>query len=494
MIQDDAQHSIPANMPPARRRKLAVSSSVGEERSASPVGSAHPPLPLDVQLPAEASTGSSPWLDAYVKFSRTWSPRSYDGFHEACGLWLLSTVAARRVVLHLGKPFYTPLYIALAARTSLYAKSTAADIAIDTLKAAGLSWLLAADDSTPQKFIRDLTAYVPNDFDQRQPAERERILKRLAVTGQRGWFYDEFGQHLESITRVGGYMAEFRGLLRRFDDCKDRYEYGTIGRGEDIVDRPYLALLASLTPADLQAVASHNSAMWNDGFFARFAFVTPPVDENRRERFPDGERIIPDELIIPLQRWHERLGMAKVSIETVEIVGTQGKRMLTPRAIITPHDPLRCSLREGVNDAFYRYHDTLLDIVKESLLTDLDGNYARLAEKALRIAILLGSIENGNRIELRHWARAQEIAERWRASLHALYEQASQPKASEGAANEERVLAVVNKLGNPTAREVQQHIRRLSSSEVRGLLENLTNSGALSKQPNGKSVRYCLAG
>lgn len=107
---------------------------------------------------------AGPSLDAYVEFSRTWSPRAYDGFHEACGLWLLSTVAARRVLLHLGKPHYTPLFIALAARTSLYAKSTTAQIAIRVLGKARLDWLLAADASSPQKFIQDLTRRVPEVY------------------------------------------------------------------------------------------------------------------------------------------------------------------------------------------------------------------------------------------------------------------------------------------------------------------------------------------
>ncbi|MHB9134312.1 MAG: DUF3987 domain-containing protein [Armatimonadota bacterium] len=481
----DVYAGIPAVMPPARRRVLAEPEKV----EAAP-GVGCPPLPEVAWLPVGAGREASPWLDTYIAFSRKWSPRSYDGFHEACGVWLLSTVAARRVVLEMGKSFYTPLYIALAARTSLYAKSTAADIAIETLGAAGLHWLLAADDATPQKFIRDLTAYVPDDLEQRSPAERDRVLNRLAVTGQRGWFYDEFGQHLDSITRVGGHMAEFRGLLRRFDDCKERFEYGTIGRGDDIVERPYLALLASMTPADLQTVAAHNAAMWNDGFFARFAFVTPLEDEHQRARFPEGVRLIPGALIKPLRRWHAELGVAEVAFEMMET----GKGTPKPRAIITPKGPVHCTLGEGVGEAFYRYHDALLDLIKDGCLTDLDGNYARLAEKALRIAILLASLENHHHIELRHWARAQEIAERWRASLHALYAQASEPKASEAAAREERVLAVVKKLGQPTVREVKQSIRQLSCSEVHQLLESLVTSGSLGKEAHGRTMRYYLTG
>ena len=37
------------------------------------------------------------WLDNYVEFSMKFSPRSPESFHQVCGLWVLSTVAARRV-------------------------------------------------------------------------------------------------------------------------------------------------------------------------------------------------------------------------------------------------------------------------------------------------------------------------------------------------------------------------------------------------------------
>lgn len=453
-----------------------------------PPGPACPSLPESAQLPADLGCDASPWLDSYVAFSRRWSPRAFDGFHEACGLWVLSTIAARRVVLHLGKPFYTPLYIALTARTSLYAKSTTADVAIDLLRAAGLAWLLAADDSTPQKFIRDLTVYLPDDFDLLSPEVQDRLRLRLALAGQRGWFYEEFGQHLESITREGGYMGEFRGLLRRFDDCKPRYEYATVGRGNDVVERPYLALLASMTPADMRPIAKRDASMWNDGFFARFAFVTPPGDERKRDRFPVGERIVPPELTDPLRAWHDRLGIPAVSIQDItgEDDKPTGKKLLE----VEYREPMTCVLGAGVADAFYAYHDGLLDLVTQNGNQDLDGNYARFAEKAMRVAILLGSLENGNVIELRHWARAQEITERWRANLHALFEQVNQPGPSEDAQNEERVCGIVKRLGWVTPTEAKRMLRGMSTGQVKDILEALSGEGVLAKRQDARAWRY----
>lgn len=79
-----------------------------------------PPLPIEAVLPPEASKGACDWHDQYVAFSKMRSPRSFQVFHEANGWVLLSTVVKRRVVLYnFGAPKYTPLFIAIVARSSI---------------------------------------------------------------------------------------------------------------------------------------------------------------------------------------------------------------------------------------------------------------------------------------------------------------------------------------------------------------------------------------
>jgi hypothetical protein len=176
--------------------------------------------------------GACCWLDEYIAFSRKWSPRSFDGFHEACGLWLLSTIAARRVMVHFGRPRFTNLSIQFAGRTTLFAKSSAAEIAISLLRACGLQYLLAPDESTPQSFLRALAGGdLPPDYDQMGSEQQALARLRLGFCGQRGWFAEEFGSRLASIMRVDGVMAEFRGLLRHLDDCPLHHRPGDRGSG-----------------------------------------------------------------------------------------------------------------------------------------------------------------------------------------------------------------------------------------------------------------------
>ena len=78
-----------------------------------------PPLPEQAQLHPELAEGAAPWLDAYCAHSQIWAPRAARGFHAAIGLWMLSAVSARRVCVHLGKPKYPMLFLALVAPSSL---------------------------------------------------------------------------------------------------------------------------------------------------------------------------------------------------------------------------------------------------------------------------------------------------------------------------------------------------------------------------------------
>ena len=446
-----------------------------------------PPLPDYAKLGDMPGNGANKWLDDYIEFSRLWSPRAYDAFHEACGLWLLSTIAARRVAANMGKRRYTNIYIAMVARSSLHAKSTTADIAMQALHAAGMGWLLAADCATPQKFIQDLTVRIPDNFDELEPEQQERIRKRLACSAQRGWFYDEFGMHISSMMRTGGSQADSRGLLRRFDDTPQRYEYGSIGRGDDIVERPYLALLASLTPADLRPFAGKGDALWGDGFLARFALITPPNTERSRARFPKGERIIPANIITPLHEWSQRLGLPGVSI--TDLITGEGKTT-GKRAIITPSEAQVIEVDADTQDAFYLYDEALLDIVENYDEQDLDANYARFSEKALRVSLLLASLAGSDSVKLHHFARAQAITERWRNCLHELYNQLNEPPESAERANEERVLRTIKRL-NPTERELNQR-HRMGRDEIKRIITSLIDAGEIVEQVSGKTKKYKL--
>jgi hypothetical protein len=453
-----------------------------------------PPLPSEAYIDEGLGANACNWLDKYVYFSRLWAPRAFEGFHEASGIWLLSTIAARRVMSHMGKPRFTNLYIALISRTSFFTKTTTTDIAIQTVHQAGLDWLLADDNATPQKFISNMANQQISGFDQLTDEQKQWARLRAATAGQRGWYYEEFGQHIRAMMSTSGFMADFRGILRRWDDTPNRYAYATIGRGTDVVEHPYLALLANITPDDLRPFAQKGSSLWGDGFLARYALITPNNHQRKRGRFPEGERIIPADLIQPLQEWHQRLGVPNMQV--VDVPGTDGKASGLKKVLCEPTEPTVLSLEPDVSDAFYAYHDGLLESIEDFKIHDLDGNYARMAEKALRVAMLLASVSGSNRIELKHWARAQAITERWRAGLHSLFAQINQLPPSLEREKEEAVLRILRKMGPATAAEVARFVRGLSGNETSRLLDGLVNAGAvvIRDTTQKRTKRYSVSG
>ena len=92
----------------------------------------------------------------------------------------------------------------------------------------------------------------------------------LAFAGQKGWFYDEYGTHIQNMMKGNGPHGDFRGILRKLDDAEQTYVKGTIIRGREEIDRPYLSLFGALTPADLAPFASSGSILWGDGYFAQW--------------------------------------------------------------------------------------------------------------------------------------------------------------------------------------------------------------------------------
>ncbi len=434
------------------------------------------PLPKATRLPEGLGTDASPWLDEYNAFSRKWSPRSHDGYHEAIGLWELSTIAARRVTFHLGKCRFTNLMIALIGRTSITVKTSAAEIGKEVLNVIGLGGLLLPDTTTPQKMINQMSLQVPENYTELTLEQKEQARLGLAFAGQRGMYYDEFGTLISGMMRSDGIMADFRGHLRRFDDTPDHFENATIARGLEVIDRPYLALLASMTPADLSPYARSGSALWGDGFLARFAIVAPNRDFMKQGKFPREQRVLPASIIAPLRKWHEDLGIPKV-----EIVGSN--------AVVTPAPPHVIELSDEVYDAFYAYDEALREIVAATNNSDLDGNYSRLSEKGLRIAALFASLSYSQKIEMNHWARAQGITERWRMSLHNLYHQLNDQGSFKRPTNDEKVFRAIVIKGCPNSREIQQ-FTGLDKVAVQNSLDSLLEIRKIIQIKDGEFVRY----
>lgn len=458
-----------------------------------------PTLPLCPSLPAMAhldpdlSEGAAPWLDAYCAHSQYWAPRAARGFHQAVGIWVLSTIAARRVCVHLGREKFPMLFLALIAPSTLYTKSTTAHIGQKSIRKAGCGFFLTPDRITPQALVRRMSGKLKEDYGDLDMMDQETARRDVAFAGQRGWYYDEWGTMLGQMRRQDSAIAEFHGLLKVLDDGAEDFQNETILRGLESVHNPALALLSSATPADLAPYMRPGTAWWRDGFWPRFAFITPLEDECPSiAPQPRGLDTLPAPLVADLHTWHMRLGLPTCTVEAkVDKKGNPtGAWKTETRAV----EPTVLEIAPDVLTAYQMYNTALMSLVLDKTIeADLSGCYGRFHEKALRVAILLASFSGASRIELPHWAYAQEVVESWRAMLHQVLvvAAASEPMSREQIL-EEKMAGLLHAHGAMTARQIQQHVYRCTSKELQQALASMVQVGRLVTIPKGKTQLYAV--
>lgn len=507
-FRDDAQAwgrilavALTLRLSPAR-----VEAAVDSWRAKLPSSQASSPAihvsqpPLVSPLPASAQCAKSwghcaAWIERYIAHSQRWSPRAIQGAHQAVALWVLSTVAARRVYCQVGSSQVFPvMFLAMVARSTLYAKSTTAAVGRDVLKRSGCDFLLTADRTTPQALIRSMAGIVPQNYGSVDEDRQALIRQRLAFAGQRGAYFEEWGGMLSQMRRSDSPMADFHTLLRVLDDNQASYGNETIQRGLEYIPNPYLALLASATPHDLAPFMAPGSAWWHDGFWPRFAIITPGPDETpslmQRER---TGYTVPGTLIQPLHDWHTRLGIPSVEIEAAS--DAKGKATGAWDAMIGQLPQQELDISAEVYDAYEAYNTGLLMLLQSGdVVNDFDASYGRCHEKALRIALLLASLEGAVCIDIQHWAYAQHCVEGWRRNLHALTAriEASHPLTQEEQL-EQKILTFLARAGAATARTIQRECHLKNSAFTKTCLDALVKVGHLSSEKAGRqSIVYSL--
>lgn len=430
---------------------------------------------LDVRLGANAC----PELDLYINFSREASPEGYEDFHFACGLWLFSIINARRSYLQLKqKRVYGNLMFGMCSDTSDFAKSTTANVAKAVLFKCGISYLLGPNRITPQKLLSDMAgAFVPTNYNDLEPEKQERVRRRLSMPGQKGLIFDEFGKFVQNVLRKNSTNADFADIFLELDACPEEFETSTISRGGEPIERPYIALLGSMTPPNLKDNAKSGADFWTDGFWARFSFIVA-VGEPLDCPLDAEELPFPDKLIESLESWHKRLGVPNCYLEPQ----TDGKGDANGKYKII-RDSLpeqRCTISTEAHNAWKAYRSSLKTLKRSFPHKDFHGSYARLPETALRMAVLMASLSNDNRIDICIWAKAQEYAEILRRNLHELYAMVNLPIApeSEKATMEQEVEHHLRLHGPLTLNTLRNsYMKKRSVKEIEDALKGLKRIG-----------------
>lgn len=471
-----------------------------------------PGLPTYAQIPPAVVKNACPELDWYTEFSKKASDRAWPDFHPFCGLFLFSVVAGRRVYLEIKKKrFYTNLMLAQCATTSMYAKSFTANVAKQFLYELDLGYTLAPNRITPAKLLSDMAGgHVPTHFADLEPEKQERARRKLGMPGQKGLLFDELGLFIQGMLRKNSVNADFADLLMSLDECPPSYENSTIARGGEEIEKPYLTLLGNMTPANLRQNAKAGADFWHDGFWARISFVVaPPVDKDEEDPGPrqlsdldDIELPYPPALLESLRAWHERLGIPVCHLEQkTNAKGDPVDDYIVHRGELPE---TACTITREAEQAWINYDHALRQLCRKLPHEDFNGSYVRLAETAMRIAVMLASLSNSNHIELKHWAKAQELTEILRRNLHELYAQVNmgEEKPSYAKTVEDKVLAYIDKFATeiedkdkiPTIRNMSRYLKSVDVKALRSAVIDLKQVDVLEERKVGKAVYYVREG
>jgi hypothetical protein len=374
-----------------------------------------PALPPEAQLSDKARKSSEQvggWLTECVAWARKRSPMTPDLFLESGVLWAIGLAVARRCAAPLHKPIYPHLYVLWVAMTSIFKKTTGMEAIYDLVYEA-MPHMLLPEENTPESFIASLGGKQPFNYEQLSPYEKKLEDLGRIFAAQRGLLLDE-ASSLFGATRKD-YMQGHAEMIMRLYDAPHRYTRTLRSTGKIVIYEASLCILGATTPASL--IRNINSQSWETGELARFALL-----------YPDGT--LPYDIGGDLQEY----APPSVLVARLANLHKALPKPLDPTLMSAEKPPTRNTLSCLISKDAFAAYDAYTKAVTYDLLRGphtpdprLHPNYARLHVQAMKVAVALAAIDWADRqreevpeITLGHWAKAQLIAETWRASAHRL--------------------------------------------------------------------------
>lgn len=475
----------------ADRAWYGLVSAAAPAPDAADVLRAMPALPAEAQAVYAHAAPCAAWLDDYIAVGRLAAPMMVDSFHEAAGLFAVSTAIARRLVWqHRMAELYPSLYVLFIADSG-YGKTTSFKLLRALIDAAGLNHLSLGDETTPENIISKLSTAIPPTFDRWEAAVRDQWLRERAFAAQRAWMVDEVDAFYAGLQR--DYQSGISGLLRRFYDCPPSYTRETQGGGRVMVENIALNFFGAATTVGMRPYLGIET-QWHNGMWPRHILLAPDatpawVDADDE----DAPMRLPPSLVTGLRRVYKLFPIPRAELVEPE------KGALDQRPYVVVHhkaaaDPV--VLAPGVLAAHEAYRKATSHTLRASPRVDelLQGTYARFAERAMKIAMLLAVLDAEALpvvIELRHWARAQQIVERHRALLHRLWVdqvETDQVRLSERVMQKLRDAAPASR----DARTLQQLCHIKTARETKEILGLLVEAGVVVEIKIDRKTAYAV--
>lgn len=462
-------------------REIVRLMSSGPQPSQESTPTSIPDLPDEARAVYD-HLGACPWFDNTVDFLVEAAPMTPRSFHEAAALFMESMAIARRLVLRVGTAtFYPNLYFLFLAPSTVYKKTTGMKVVEQIVQQSGISHLLIPNRLTPEALVNDLDSL--KEIPKRCSSEERRfLLNRRAFAAQRGYMRDEVSSLFASLKRE--FQSGLLELILEMYECPARLDEMTISRGDKVIQDSYLTFFGASTPAEMSQHFA-NTTLWNNGLWARFALIVPDK-EPQWVFFPDVTDGI-DTVARGLREVYDLFPMPTATDD--------------PEAgiIFHPVKPEHAHLGARVMQAWESYAKaTSHDMVAPGcdLPEELRVSYGRFGAMALKVAMLLATLDTEQlpvRITLRHFARAQQLVEKWRGSLHQVW---SEQSKSENISKTERVLKLLSEkrwANGMTAREIRQYAPLRDSLMTDDIIRMLVDDGLIYSEKVGRRSVWKLA-
>lgn len=429
-----------------------------------------PPLPAYTQLTdaqQKAAAGAGRWLDTFMQWACKRASTTPPLFLESGALWLIGLATARRACIEIGVKVYPHLYILWIATTTKYAKSTGLECVRDAAQEA-FPHLLLPSLSSPEALFNNLAGKQPPNMEHLNARNQERIRQGQRFAGQRGILLDEATKMLNAGAK--DYMAGMLEVLLEAYDAPAIMEKDLMKHGRLIINRAGLSILGATTPSALST--SMNYLRWETGEMARYVLLAP----EKPEPYSIGQSLTaPAELVEQLKRLYNRLP---------EPPGDNDDG--------TAVTAISASMEAPAIEAFQNYRRAMFEL-SDDIPTGLQGNYGRMPTQALKVALQLALIDwagqaEGNPLVIRegHWARAQEISEKWRASLHLAYQDVTRSK--EERLQDEIAHQLRRSPSGLTVRDLQRSTRAPKAKDVQDAINVLIDAGMVAPLPGQTAV------
>ncbi len=478
----DGVHAAQTALQAARKRDTTLDKLVAIPPDDGPEPHV-PPLPDALAQQIHRTSHPSRWLDVFLATAQQASPVTPESFHEVAGLWILATVAARRVRMRFGSSWLYPnLYAICMSPPGRYAKSVAMDVYHRMLDAAGLTDFLLSNRLTPEALFNQMSVDVPRDWRDRIDSEDDFDIRsfcdRKQFAAQRSWLQDEAAYLFKDLNKDT--YAQLLGLILQMYDNPQKLTRETMGGGLVSIERCSLSFLGFSTPQGMMHYL-HDERLWDEGLWSRFALITP--DAPPAYAVFDHAVSLPSELITDLRAIHNALGEPVLSWVDAEIVGDgKHKKVIEPASVdVYVPPPREMTLSDDAHALWLNYDKAVrYDLLNSGAINDtLLANYTRYPSQALKLAMLirLADCDDGDVIESSHLCRALQIIERWRANLHDLWQ--DNQRTSEIRLSDRIVQVLRDKGYALTVRELQQAVgsRAKTAKEVKDVLEVLRLAG-----------------